>query len=195
MYQDNTAAIQLEKHGKKSSSRRTRHFDIRFFNVGNKLRNNNIEVVYCPTEKMVADFFTKPLQASQFRRLRQIVMGKDPISTLELNGSDDAPPKERVGCGPQQEDLARANQCKIGEDHHQDKTRRTYADIVRGMWMTHQKHWCFTDGALWISQLTIAAFPYFIQQLQIRQNALNWENNLVKRNNFWPYSLKLLAQL
>lgn len=109
MYQDNTAAIQLEKHGKKSSSRRTRNFDIRFFNVRDKLRNNNIEVVYCPTEEMVADFFTKPLQASLFRLLRRIVMGMDPISTLNLNKSDNAPSEERVGCGPQQEDLARAN--------------------------------------------------------------------------------------
>ena len=133
MYQDNTAAIQLEKHGKKSSSRRTRHFDIRIFNVRDKLRNNNIEVVYCPTEKMVADFFTKPLQASQFRRLRWIVMGMDPISTINLNKSDNAPSEERVGCGPQQEDLARADQCKTEGDHQQTEARKTYADIVRGM--------------------------------------------------------------
>ena len=28
-----------------------------------------------------------------------------------------------VGCAPRQEDLARGNQYKIGEDHHQNKTR------------------------------------------------------------------------
>ena len=56
MYQDNISAIQM--HGKRSSSRRTRHFDIRFFNVKDKLQLNNVKVVYCPTEKMVADFFT-----------------------------------------------------------------------------------------------------------------------------------------
>ena len=33
------------------------------FNVKDKLERNNIEVVYCPTESMVADFFTEPLQA------------------------------------------------------------------------------------------------------------------------------------
>ena len=30
MYQENISAIQMERHGKRSSSRRTRHFDIRF---------------------------------------------------------------------------------------------------------------------------------------------------------------------
>ena len=37
MYQDNVAATQLERHGKKSRSRRNRHFDIRFFDVKDKL--------------------------------------------------------------------------------------------------------------------------------------------------------------
>ena len=62
LYQDNTAAIQLEKFGKKSCSRRTRHFDIRFFNVKDKLKENNINVVYCPTAEMVADFLQNPFK-------------------------------------------------------------------------------------------------------------------------------------
>ena len=45
MYQDNVSAIQMERHGKKSSSRRTRHFDVRFFNVKDKLQSNNINVI------------------------------------------------------------------------------------------------------------------------------------------------------
>ena len=67
LYQDNESAIKLLKHGKKSSSRRTRHIDIRLFNIKDKLREEGIEVAYCPTQKMVADIFTKPLQGSQFR--------------------------------------------------------------------------------------------------------------------------------
>ena len=38
-----------------------------------------IDTVYCPTEDMLADFFTKPLQGSLlrelFRKFRDIVMG------------------------------------------------------------------------------------------------------------------------
>ena len=62
------------RNGKASSSRRTRHFDIKYFNMRDKMKLNGIEVVYCPTEKMVADFFTKPLQGSLFRMMRRIVM-------------------------------------------------------------------------------------------------------------------------
>ncbi len=30
---------------------------------------------WCPTKDMVADFMTKPLQGSHFRRLRDLIMG------------------------------------------------------------------------------------------------------------------------
>jgi hypothetical protein len=42
-----------------------------------------MEIVYCPTEQMLADFFTKPLQGSLFRRLKAVVMGQHHISTLK----------------------------------------------------------------------------------------------------------------
>ena len=31
---------------------------------------------WCPTKEMVADFWTKPLQGSHFRKLRDFVMGR-----------------------------------------------------------------------------------------------------------------------
>ena len=34
-----------------------------------------VEIKWCPTEEMVADFTTKPLQGSHFRRLRNLIMG------------------------------------------------------------------------------------------------------------------------
>ena len=42
VFQDNESAIKLEKYDKKSSSRRTRHFGIRFFNLKDKLREHRI---------------------------------------------------------------------------------------------------------------------------------------------------------
>jgi hypothetical protein len=95
LYQDNESAIKLLKFGKSSSSRRTRHFDIRFFGIKDKLILNNIDIEYCPTEYMVADFFTKPLQGYLFKRLRRIIMGMDPISSLNIDGISLS--KERVG--------------------------------------------------------------------------------------------------
>ena len=43
---------------------------------------------------MVADFFTKPLQGYLFKRLRRIIMGMDPISSLNIDGISLS--KERV---------------------------------------------------------------------------------------------------
>ena len=84
LYQDNEAAIKMLQNGKKSSSRRTRHLDVRLFHIKDKLKQHNIEVRYCPTENMVTDFFTKPLQGTQFRKLRLLILGMDAMSTLKL---------------------------------------------------------------------------------------------------------------
>lgn len=77
VYQDNQSAILLEENGKGSSSKRTRHINIRFFFVTDRVQAGELSIKYCPTEEMVADFFTKPLQGAQFRKLRNIVLNID----------------------------------------------------------------------------------------------------------------------
>ena len=42
-----------------------------------------IELRYHPTELMLADFFTKPLQGALFLKFREVIMGWKDISTLE----------------------------------------------------------------------------------------------------------------
>ena len=99
LYQDNVSAIRLEKNGQRSSSRRTRHIDIKDFWVKDRLKREDIEVVYCPTDSMVANFFTKLLQGAIFRKLCDIVMGRTPISSLKIDPSSPMT-EERVGeCG------------------------------------------------------------------------------------------------
>ena len=73
--QDNQSAILLETNGKASSSKRTRHFNIRFFYIKDQIDRGLITVRYCPTEEMLADFFTKPMQGEKFRTFRGWVMG------------------------------------------------------------------------------------------------------------------------
>ncbi len=34
-----------------------------------------VEIKWCPTKEIMADFMTKPLQGSRFRRLRDLIMG------------------------------------------------------------------------------------------------------------------------
>ena len=75
LYQDNKSAILLEKNGKKSSSKRTRAINIRYFFVTDQVEKGNLRVEYCPTGEMVADFMTKPLQGQQFERLKALIMG------------------------------------------------------------------------------------------------------------------------
>ena len=60
-----------------------------------RINTEGIDVVYCPTEDMLADFFTKPLQGSLFEKFRSVIMGEAHISTLRRPSL--APGKERVG--------------------------------------------------------------------------------------------------
>ena len=74
-YQDNESAIKLEKNGKRSSSKRTRHINIRYYFITDRVANGEVSIEYCPTGDMVGDFHTKSLQGSQFCRFRNIILG------------------------------------------------------------------------------------------------------------------------
>jgi hypothetical protein len=76
LYQDNQSAMLLERNGKASSSRRTRHINIRFFFIKDRIASKEIELEYCPTDQMVGDFYTKPLQGAKFFFFRRIIMGE-----------------------------------------------------------------------------------------------------------------------
>ena len=51
--------------------------DIRYFYVADHIQNKTLSLRHCPTEEMLADYFTKPLQGSLFIRLRNHIMGAD----------------------------------------------------------------------------------------------------------------------
>jgi hypothetical protein len=82
-HQDNMSTIRFEKNGRKSCRPNSRHIDIRYFWIKDRLGLENMTVVYCPTEQMLADFFTKPLRGSLYRRLKAVVMGHKHIDTLK----------------------------------------------------------------------------------------------------------------
>jgi len=96
LFQDNQSAIKIIKNGRRSSGQKTRHMDIRYMWYKDRLESEKIRVEYCPTESMLADFFTKPLQGKLFRKLRAVVMGYEHIDTL-YESTEDAPAQERVG--------------------------------------------------------------------------------------------------
>jgi len=80
LHQDNKSAILLEKNGRGSSTKRTRHMNIRYFYIKNRVDAGDIKIEYCPTLEMIADYFTKPLQGILFRKMRDQVMNIDPSS-------------------------------------------------------------------------------------------------------------------
>jgi len=73
--QDNKSTILLENNGKRSSSKRTRAINIRYFFLTDQIAQGNLTVEYCPTGEMIGDFFTKPLQGKQFDKFRKQIMG------------------------------------------------------------------------------------------------------------------------
>jgi hypothetical protein len=79
LYQDNKSAILLEKNGKKSSSKRTRALNIRYFFLTDQVERGNLKIEYCPTGDMVADYHSKPTQGKLFQKFRKQIMGMVPI--------------------------------------------------------------------------------------------------------------------
>ena len=75
VYQDNKSAVLLEKNGSLSSSQRTRHINVQYFFIKDRVRNGEMQIVYCPTEDMLGDFFTKPLQGEKFIQFCNLILG------------------------------------------------------------------------------------------------------------------------
>ena len=75
LYQDNRSAMLLEENGRSSAGKCSKHLNVRYFFIKDVVDAGLMEVVHAPTEKMVADFMTKPLQGSKFRDFRLLVLG------------------------------------------------------------------------------------------------------------------------
>ena len=78
----------LERNGRRSSGIKTRDINIRYFFLKDWIASGEIELAYCPTDLMIGDFFTKPLQGKKFIYFRDLILG-DSIDTYS--------PQERVG--------------------------------------------------------------------------------------------------
>ena len=91
LYQDNQSAIKIEKNGRNSCTGNSRHIAARYYWVKDMVDKGLVKIQYCPTELMLADFFTKPLQGNLFNIMSSYVMGK--ISLHDLIEQI----KERVG--------------------------------------------------------------------------------------------------
>ena len=73
--QDNKSSIKLENNGKRSSGQCTRAFNIRYFFLTDQVEKGNLSIEYCPTDEMIGDYMTKPLQGKLFKKFRDAIMG------------------------------------------------------------------------------------------------------------------------
>ena len=102
VFQDNQSTMKLQNNGKRSSGKKTRHIDIRYYFITDNIRRKQVRVEYCPTELMHADFFTKPLQGALFRAHVTAIMNLDPeyfTRSKSDDGVDPSGPQECVARG------------------------------------------------------------------------------------------------
>ena len=54
---------------------RSKHIDIKHHFIRSILEDGKIKLVYCPTEDMVADIFTKPMTKFKVQRFIKYIVG------------------------------------------------------------------------------------------------------------------------
>ena len=77
LHQDNKSAILLEKNGRKSAGKQSHALNIQKFFISDQVNQRNLNVQYCPTDEMIDDSMTKPLQGSRFLKFQKAVFGYD----------------------------------------------------------------------------------------------------------------------
>jgi len=76
LFQDNKSTMLLEEHGCTSSTKRTRHINIRYFFVTDCIRREGLKLEHCATDNMLGDFGTKPLQGKKFVDFRKELLNE-----------------------------------------------------------------------------------------------------------------------
>ncbi len=87
IFQDNMSSLSLEKNGRISSSKRTKHIKAKYFLIKDYYELGGIDLCYCPTDVMWADILTKPLQGQKFRDMQAFLQNcpRDYDDDIELN--------------------------------------------------------------------------------------------------------------
>jgi hypothetical protein len=80
VFEDNQGCISISKN--RRTDKRTKHIDLRFHFCRDQVEQGTISVEYCPTEAMIADGLTKPINAPKFKWCRA-AMG---VTTSKLRG-------------------------------------------------------------------------------------------------------------
>jgi hypothetical protein len=117
----------LEANGKASSSNRTKHIRFRYFFIKDRVANGDIAIKHCPTDDMLTNQFTKPLQGGMFRTFRAEIQGipadRDDLDMGwdRVENREGAVEKKHTGTNPSPQDF-------VGQDPRLagDEMRKKY---------------------------------------------------------------------
>jgi hypothetical protein len=90
VHEDNSGVLAIAKNGRKPQHR-TRHLNVRYFFIIDRVKLGHVRLEYMPTKKMIADMMTKAVNGALFKELRDLLFGVGEAS----NESHDFP-TERV---------------------------------------------------------------------------------------------------
>ena len=145
LHQDNESTIKLAKNGRCSSSKQTRHIEVRYYFITDHIERDCVQVSYCPTGDMLADYFSKPLQGSLFRKFRNLFLNINSTDDLKVRAGE----QECVGANSEDDNATPSKQSVATVDvipqgptsnlidpYDQEAQRsytdhRSYADVVR----------------------------------------------------------------
>ena len=65
----------MEEKAQVNAGKRSRAMNIRYFFITDQVEKGNATIEHCPTDVMVGDFMTKPLQGTKFREFRRNILG------------------------------------------------------------------------------------------------------------------------
>ena len=85
VFQDNMSSLSLEKNGRISSSKRTKHIKAKYFLIKDYYNSGEIDLRFCPTDVMWADVLTKSLQGQKFRDMRAFLRDYDDDVELQID--------------------------------------------------------------------------------------------------------------
>ena len=70
LLQDNQSVIKLETNGHSSAGKRSHRLNIGYLFINNLKEKGHITIEYCPTDKILGDYMSKPLHGKKFNQQR-----------------------------------------------------------------------------------------------------------------------------
>jgi hypothetical protein len=100
---DNLSEILNKKNRRASSRKGTKHINLQYFFIKDRISSGESTVKHCPATEMLEDHFTKPLQGTMFRKFRSEIQGI-PIDMCDADLGWDRPcmknEQKEVGASP-----------------------------------------------------------------------------------------------